>query len=45
MSEISFTVFCVTVIALTAIARGNDEITEKALSTLSSIYERPYVHN
>ncbi len=37
MSEMSFAMFCLTVITLTAIARGKDEIAEKALSTLSSV--------
>lgn len=35
MSELSFFAFCITVIALTAIAQGKDKVAEKALSVLS----------
>ncbi len=37
MSEMSFAMFCLTVITLAAIARGKDEIAEKALSTLGNV--------
>jgi hypothetical protein len=35
MSELNFLVFCITVIALTAIVYGKDKVAEKALSALS----------
>ena len=35
MSEVNFLAFCITVIAITAIAYGKDKLAEKALSTLS----------
>lgn len=35
MSEINFAMFCITIIALAAIAREKDQIAEKALSTLN----------
>lgn len=35
MSETIFFAFCITVIALTAIARDRDKVAEKALSVLS----------
>jgi hypothetical protein len=35
MSELTFFAFCITVIALTAIAKDKDKVAEKALSALT----------
>lgn len=35
MSELNFFAFCITVIALTAIAQNKDKVAEKALSALT----------